>query len=161
MKMVVLGPQRSGSTFISQCLAKSSSCRHIDESEFDVYFLDWFFRIADGNESWVAHAPGLFVDVFKILERYPDVTFSIIHRPIPEILASQNRINLNDEKERQRLNLLSTDTRNTCEVKYMYWDMWKPFLPSWKEYNYRDFETHPDWVPDEKRVDFHPKQWEI
>lgn len=159
MKIVVTGPQRSGSTFVSNCLAKSFSAHHIDESEFDVYFIDWFFKIAEKHDSWVAHAPGLFTEMFTILNRFPDVTFVVVRRQIEEILNSQKRINWTDEYERAKLHLTSGDMRHVCEVKYMYWDMWKRYLPSWVEYSYRDFEVHPDWVADEKRINFSPKQW--
>ena len=70
MKLVVVGPSRSGSTFVSHCLAESYNLKHIDEMEFDAYFLDVFLKIAkEAGDSWIAHAPGLFADMFKILEK--------------------------------------------------------------------------------------------
>lgn len=162
MKIVVLGPQRSGSTFISHCLAKSFSAKHIDEMEFDVYFLDVFFKIAEhSGDSWVAHAPGLFPDMFKILDRIPDATFAIVKRDIGEIENSQKRIDLNLEYEKRRLFISNNNQSPVASIKYFYWNKWKKYLPSWVEYDYRDFENHPFWVPPSHRKNFKPKQWEI
>lgn len=160
MKIFVTGPQRSGSTFISHCLSKSFGLRHIDEMEFDVYFIDWFYKIADSvGQSWVVHAPGLFSDIIKIQERYPDITYVVVRRDISEILNSQQRISWDGQYEKQKLFMLDGDTRHVCQVKYEYWERWKPYLNSWVEYSYRDFENHPLWVDDESRRLFGPKQW--
>lgn len=130
--------------------------------EFDVYFLDWFYKIAEeAGDSWVVHAPGLFTDMFKILEKIPDVTFVIVRRDVKEIENSQSRIKLNLEHEKKKLFLNdATGAQHVAPIKYEYWDKWKKYLPSWVEYDYRDFENHPMWVPKSERIDFHPKQWE-
>ena len=163
MKIVVVGPSRSGSTFISHCLAKSYDLKHIDEMEFDAYFLDVFLEIAnEAVDSWIAHAPGLFTDMFKILEKIPDVTFVIVKRDIEEIQNSQFRIKLNMEHDKRKL-FLNTETgdQHVAQVQYNYWDKWKKYLPSWVEYSYKDFENHPFWVADEARKTFEPKQWKL
>lgn len=160
--MVVVGPQRSGSTFISHCLAKSFKAEHIDEMQFRVYFLDLFFRIVEqSGDSWVAHAPGLFPDMFKILDRIPDVTFAIVIRNVKEIEKSELRVKLNMDYERQRLFVEKNNKLPLSAIKYAYWGEWKKYLPSWVEYDYRDFENHPFWLPPSYRKNFKPKQWEI
>jgi hypothetical protein len=161
MKIVFIGPQRSGSTFISHCTAKHFDIPHIDELEFDVYHLEWMFKIVENKESWVVHAPGLFADAFKILNKFPDVTFAIVKRDINEIIKSQTRIKWNGYYEKQKLFVLPDDVRPISTLKYAYWQRWKKYFPSWVEYDYRDFELHPMWVPDEERGDFSSKQWEI
>ena len=163
MKLVVVGPSRSGSTFVSHCLAKSYDLKHIDEMEFDAYFLDVFFEIAkEAGDSWIAHAPGLFADMFKILEKIPDVTFVIVKRDIEEIQNSQFRIKLNMEHDKRKL-FLNTETgdQHVAQVQYSHWDKWKKYLPCWVEYSYKDFENHPFWVADEARKTFEPKQWKL
>lgn len=163
MKLVVVGPSRSGSTFVSHCLAESYNLKHIDEMEFDAYFLDVFFEIAkESGDSWIAHAPGLFADMFKILEKISDVTFVIVKRDIEEIQNSQLRIKLNMEHDKKKL-FLNTETgdQHVAQVQYNYWDKWKKYLPSWVEYSYKDFENHPFWVPNEARKTFEPKQWKL
>jgi hypothetical protein len=160
-KIFVTGPQRSGSTFVSHCLADSHRIPHIDETEFDVYFLDWFYEIADKTgDSWVVHAPGLLPDVFAVQRKYPDVTFAVVRRDIQEIQKSQERIKWSNKMERRRFFMLDTDVRPIAEVKYVYWDRWKEHLHSWVEYEYGDFENHPAWVPEERRKHFQPKQWQ-
>lgn len=163
MKLVLVGPARSGSTFVSHCLAKSYGLKHIDEMEFDVFFLDIFFNITKrAGDSWVAHAPGLFTDMFKILERIPEVTFVLVKRDIQEIQNSQLRVGLNMEHDKRRLFLNeATGSQHVAQVQYNYWEKWKKYLPSWVEYNYRDFENHPLWLEDEARTNFKAKQWKI
>ena len=163
MKLVVVGPSRSGSTFVSHCLAKSYNLKHIDEMEFDAYFLDVFLEIAkEAGDSWIAHAPGLFADMFKILEKISDVTFVIIKRDIGVIQNSQARIKLNLEHDKRKLFLdEATGRQHVAQVQYNYWDKWKKYLPSWVEYSYKDFENHPFWVTDEARKTFEPKQWRL
>jgi hypothetical protein len=162
MKIVVIGPQRSGSTFVSHCLARSFNAKHIDELEFDVYFLDWFYKIVEeSGDSWVAHAPGLFADMFKILEKIPDVTFVIVKRNIKEIQNSEFRIRLNMQHEKNKLFINNNEKMPMAAIKYAYWDKWKKYLPSWVEYDYRDFENHPFWVENEVRRTFKPKQWKV
>lgn len=159
MKLFVTGPQRSGSTFVSHCLAKSHGLRHIDEMEFQVYFLDWFFKIVGDSDDWVVHAPGLFSEVFKVQEKIPDVTFVIVKRDIKEIEKSIQRINLDLSTEISKLNIAKSNKSSVAAIKYSYWEHWKKYLTSWIEYSYQDFENHPLWVPENERVTFKPKQW--
>lgn len=131
--------------------------------EFDAYFLDVFLEITkEAGDSWIVHAPGLFADMFKILEKISDVTFVIVKRDIEEIQNSQFRIKLNLEHDKRKL-FLNTETgdQHVAQVQYNYWDKWKKYLPSWVEYSYKDFENHPFWVTDEARKTFKPKQWRL
>lgn len=159
MKLFVTGPQRSGSTFVSHCLAKSYDLKHIDEMEFDVYFLDWFYAVTKNLNDWVVHAPGLFSEILKVQERIPDVTFVIVKRSIEEINRSQEKINLDLSTEKIKLNIPESNKSSVALIKYIYWDRWKKHLSSWVEYDYRDFENHPMWVSESERKNFHPKQW--
>lgn len=160
MKLFVTGPQRSGSTFVSHCLAKSYGLKHIDEMEFDVYFLDWFFKIVKNLNNWVVHAPGLFSEILKVQEIIPDVNFVIVKRNIEEIDESQKTINLDLSTEKIKLNIPESNKTSVSLIKYTYWDNWKKHLSSWVEYEYQDFENHPMWLPKSERIDFHPKQWQ-
>lgn len=160
MKLFVTGPQRSGTTFIANCLARSFSVPFIDESEFDAYFYGKFKYLAKQQENWVVHGPALFHNIFDVLNDFPDVTFVVIRRDINEIIASQTRISWPDTHERIHMNVVPGDNRPISQIKYETWDKWKKLLPSWVEYKYDDFEVHPLFVPKERRENFHSKQWQ-
>lgn len=159
MKLFITGPQRSGTTFIANCLAHSFNIHFIDESEFDAHFYGKFKYLAKQHENWVVHGPALFHNVFDVINDFPDVTFVVVRRKIEDILASQSRISWTDYQERVNMNVPEWDSRPISEIKYSAWDNWKNILPSWVEYQYDDFEVHPFFVPKERRQNFHSKQW--
>jgi hypothetical protein len=159
MKLFITGPQRSGTTFVANCLALSFGIKFIDEAEFDAHFYGKFKYIAKQYEDWVVHGPALFHNVFDVINDFPDVTFVVVRRKLDDILASQTRISWGETGERNHMNLPPWDDRPIAEIKYSTWDNWKKLLPSWVEYRYEDFEVHPMWVPKERREKFHSKQW--
>lgn len=159
VKLFVTGPQRSGTTFVSHCLAEAHGLKHIDEMEFDVYFLDWFLEIVKPLDNWVVHAPGLFSEILKIQNEIPEVTFVVVKRDIDEIQKSAKRINLDWSTEKTKLNIAEANKQNVAEIKYKYWEKWKKYLKSWVEYHYADFELHPLWLESKNRENFGPKQW--
>lgn len=161
MKLFITGPQRSGTTFVSNCLSRSFRLPLIDESEFDAHFYGRFRFMAKKQDNWVVHGPALFHRIFDVIDDFPDVTFVVVRRSIQEILESQQRISWGDLLERSHMNIAEYDTRPISEIKYEAWDRWKKDLPSWVEYRYEDFEVHPLWVDKEQRKNFHSKQWHL
>lgn len=160
-KLFVTGPQRSGSTFVANCLAKSHGVKYIDEMEFDAHFYGMFKYIASKQNSWVVHAPALFHRVFDVIMDFPDVTIVIVRRNIEEIVESEKRIDWNPKSQREAFFAQDDDSRPISKIKYDYWDKWKSRIPSYVEYEYADFEVHPLWVPKDERKNFTPKQWRI
>jgi len=160
-KIFVTGPQRSGSTFVANCLSIHFGIPLIDEMEFDAHFYGMFKFVASKHESWVVHGPALFHKVFDVLSDFPDVTFVIVRRDVEEILRSQERIHWDPRIEEIAMNKESTDTRPVAQMKYDCWDKWKKIIPSYVEYQYSDFKNHPLWVPEDKRKNFLPKQWKV
>lgn len=157
--MLVTGPQRSGTTFVSNCLARDNNLKYIDEAEFDVSNFGQFIEATCMNKNWVAQGPGMMPHLFKIQAVYPDITFIIIKRNIEDIEKSQERISWeyeNYEKE----NLGFTDSpMKISRIKYMLWDSWKQKFNHYIEYDYEDFKSHPYWIEKEKRTNFNAKQW--
>jgi hypothetical protein len=161
MKLFITGPQRSGTTFVSNCLSRSFSIPLIDESEFDAHFYGRFKFLASKKEDWVVHGPALFHKIFDVVNDFPDVTLVVVRRNINQILESQQRISWGEVLERVHMNIAQGDERPIAQIKYETWDKWKKDIPSWVEYEYEDFEVHPLWVEKDKRKNFHPKQWKI
>jgi hypothetical protein len=161
MKLFVTGPQRSGTTFVSNCLSSSFNLPLIDESEFDAHFYGRFKFLANKQEQWIVHGPALFHKVFDVLNDFPDVTFVVVRRNVKDIVKSQDRISWKPSSERRHMNVPSHDKRPIAQIKYEYWDRWKNDLSSWVEYEYDDFEVHPLWVDKTRRKNFHSRQWQL
>lgn len=161
MKLFVTGPQRSGTTFVSNCLALSHGLHLIDEMEFDAHFYGMFKFIASKHDSWVVHGPALFHRVFDVVLDFPDVIIVVVRRDIAEIQKSQERIKWDPTLEEIAMQKEATDTRPIAQIKYDSWDKWKKTIPAYVEFNYSDFKNHPLWVPEEQRVNFSPKQWKL
>jgi adenylate kinase family enzyme len=159
MKILVTGPQRSGTTFISNCIARDMNLTHIDEAEFQVSDLEKFIEVTGKEKNWVAQGPGIMMHLFQIQNIYPEITFIIIKRDVSEIIKSQERISWQYENyEKENLGF-SNDLRDISIIKYDLWDSWKKNFNHYIEYEYEDFKNHPYWVEKEKRSSFHSKQW--
>ena len=58
-KIAIVGPQRTGSKFISEVMAEDLGFKNIAESDFYVHNFDKFIEIIAKNESQVIHCPSL------------------------------------------------------------------------------------------------------
>lgn len=162
MKILVTGPHRSGTTFVSHVLSDTHGIPHVDELQFNCSYLDEFFAMVSPMESWVAQAPGLFHAVPKIIEAFPDVQIVVIRRNIDDIIASQEDIKYSfwEDREKDLIGYLK-DPRPISVIKYEVWDKWKNELPNTKEYQYDEFSTHPFFVDAPNRSQFNNKQWKL
>ena len=57
-RIIIIGPQRSGTTFTSQALANTLNFRNIDEAEFDVRDINMFRNVIE-QENIVVQAPAM------------------------------------------------------------------------------------------------------
>lgn len=160
MKVFVTGPQRSGTTFVSHCIAHDLGIKHIDEMEYDVYYYDKFLDVIKGLDSWVVHGPALLHKALDIQNEFPDVIFVVVRRDIEDIILSQERIKWSDKEERESLGV-EDDPRPISVIKYDYWDQLKPSLKNCTEVEYEALKTHELWVDKEHRADFTSKQWQV
>ena len=161
MKILVTGPQRSGTTFVSHCLSRDNNLVHIDEGEFSVHSFHKFMEVTSMHRNWVAQGPGLMPHLIRIQNVYPDITFVIIKRRTEDIQKSEKRISWAHEHE-EKLNLgVPDDPRPISVIKYQLWDQIKPYFNHYIEFRYEDFNGHPYWLEKEKRSNFHAKQWSL
>jgi hypothetical protein len=160
MKVFVTGPQRSGTTFVSQCIAHDLGIPHVDEMAFDVYYFDKFLQAVEGLNDWVVHGPALLHKALDVQKQFVDVLFVVVRRDIEEIIRSQERINWSDKEERESLGV-EGDPRPISVIKYDYWDQLKPQLTNWSEFEYESLKTHELWVDKEHRANFTSKQWQV
>jgi hypothetical protein len=160
MKILVTGPQRSGSTFVSHCIAHDLGIPHFDEGLFNARDYDGFLQVAKENQDWVIHGPAIFHRVLDIQKEFPDVEFVVLRRDIADIVKSQERIGWSDEGERESFNAWD-DPRPIAVIKYEFWDTVKHQLSNWREFEYEQFKTHQLWINKEHRSEFHSKQWQL
>lgn len=149
-KIVVTGPQRSGTTIASHMIAKDLGYEHIDETKFGVHNGNVFRKILNDRENIVIQAPGLFQDCMAIKDE--DVLVVVMKRNIKDIIASQERIKWAYEKG--ELSKFGLENGIISKVKYDYFKTHKP--KNYVELRYSDLKRHPLYVENRKR--FSPKQ---
>jgi len=155
-KIVVTGPQRSGTTICGKMISNDLKLPYIDESHFDVHDHEKFIEQINSIEKYVIQAPAVFKQCMEI--KNDDIIVVIMKRNIEEILDSQKRIewegwNLGELKK------LGLNSGNSCEEKY---NLFKKIQPkNYMVINYDDLKSHDMWVDKKHRISFGPKQTEI
>ena len=153
-RILVTGPQRSGTTFTAKTIASDLSYRYIDEKEFNWYDRDVFNKFVV-MDNVVIQCPTMCRWIHEFSDDCTLIVMMI--RPIKDILNSQKRINWNFEE---------TESKNypykdlfACEAKYKFWeDVQKNNLINYLELNYSSLSDHPLWVDGEQRKFFSNKQ---
>lgn len=139
-RIVVTGPQRSGTTICAQMIAMDTGHAFIDEVEFSVYDHGCFARLLE-RERIVVQAPSMFT---WILDNPGGLYVVLVRRPLEEIHASEHRIGWGVWEPTERL-LLGTQDR-AAETKYARWERSKP--RDYLEVEYLSLRDHPLWVQD-------------
>lgn len=148
--IIVTGPQRSGTRIAAQMIAQDTGHRFIDERQVHI---DSLYRLYDALtiNNTVIQCPALcrFAHAFG---QNPDIAIVMMKRPVPEIVASQRRIDWNWEP----IELVYYDVpdMNISEAKYRFWEKQKEIILNYYEVNYHDLEGHPLWIPKQHRVGF-------
>lgn len=148
-KIIVTGPQRSGTTFTAKILAKELGYKHIDELDFGVTNTSEWQNILDNKENFVMQCPHFA----KEASHLEDVFVVFMIRDIEDIKLSQKRINW--QCEGVELKKYDEDG-DIAQVKYNYWHKNKP--KHYFELKYESLASHPSWKPKEQRKNFHSKQ---
>jgi len=144
-RIVVSGPQRSGTRIAAKCVCHDTGKIYIDEKDInnhDFRLLEWYLR----HDGVVIQAPGLC----HMLERISDESTLVImvRRPIDEILASERRIQWSEEARLQELHKYGYSNGVIARIKYEYWDkVQKPALGERAaEIAYHTLVGHPLFV---------------
>lgn len=148
-RILVTGPQRSGTTICGKMIADSLGYKYIDEVKFDTYNENKFDKLRDG-ENIVIQCPHFTKECCHIDDKDTAVIF--MKRSLTEIYSSQERINWAGEKrEKEKFE----GDEPSAKLKYEYIAKHMPSLNKYYQ-TYKDLKRHPLWK--EKRKDFHPKQ---
>lgn len=154
-KILVTGPQRSGTRICAKMIAYDLGHRYIDESEFHVDSLFVLCSLVEKQERCVVQCPVLcrYVHIFNL----ENIAIILMRRNIEDIIASQKRISWRWEL----LELARYDrTRGViAEVKYQFWEKYQERkIKNAFELDYESLAGHPLWVPRDLRRNFNATQ---
>lgn len=163
-RIIVTGPQRSGTRIGAQMIAHDTEHRYVDEVEFGVNQPDPFFKVLE-QENIVVHCPGMMQWPGTNLKRVIEVPiFTVVmRRCIEDIQASMQRINWGSwhaEAMHYGLRQVAHDAwiRDAIPaIKYAYFDSKQaPEIEPEMLLNlqYDNLSRHPMWVDKSQRTNF-------
>jgi hypothetical protein len=151
-RIVVTGPQRSGTRIGAKMIAADTGYQFVDEAEFLIKDNDRFreFLKRDGV---VVQAPHMLKDVVD--DPPPGIFVVLMRRDLDQIHASAARIRWAEDfggntTELKKFGLTEGDS---AAVKYDYWDSHAKSVP-FLEVPYESLREHPLFVPDDQRKTF-------
>jgi hypothetical protein len=152
-KILVTGPQRSGTTICAAMIAHDTGHRFVREDEFrNQVSLLMNLVLGDERLSIQCPAQARWVADFG---SYNDVAVVWMLRPLEEIIASQQRINWQweDEELGKYAGFIHLDTQEPiASVKLRYWQVFqKPTILHPYEVEYHSLADHPLWIDEETR----------
>lgn len=154
-RIIVTGPQRSGTRICARMIAYDTGYDYIDETDFQSDSLYVLFSLMEKKERVVVQCPVLCRHAHLFSDDRTAVI--LMRRKIQEIIRSQKRIRWAWEwLERDRYGRTEGDI---AEIKYEYWEKHqKKIIKHPFEIEYASLAEHPLWLPEETRASFSPTQ---
>ncbi len=151
-RILVTGPQRSGTTIASRMIARDTGFRCIDESEFGVYDVSAWRRFLQ-LDGVVVQCPHMFKRIVD--EPRTDVLVVLMRRDLAHIHDSEERIGWeqNYRGNSAELAAFGLTEGDSARLKYQYWEE-NPKPPSFVELPYDTLARHPLFVPAARRRSF-------
>lgn len=154
-RILVSGPQRSGTTIAAEMIAADTGYRVMREEAFDVYDVMKLHKILHAKNI-VVQCPTMVAFLPELADENTLVVW--MRRPVDEIIASQKRIRWQGESiERERLGLFEYDTP-IAVAKYAWWAANKHRMAHTLEIDYASFAQHRLWIAPEQRQTFESRQ---
>lgn len=153
-RILVSGPQRSGTRFCSQIIAEELGYRYVDEMDIDYNDVGKLNEKANGGGA-VVQCPGLS-HVLHLITRPSDIAVMML-RDIEDIERSQRRIHWNyaDVEWKKCVDEWGNmPARCVAELKYVIWAQQKELIQHYQEIWYESLSAHRRWVDEEKRKHF-------
>lgn len=143
-RIIVTGPQRSGTRIIAKCIAEDLDYEYIDELDFNISDKKKFYNMLE-KDNIVVQCPALS----HICDRVNAVVV-FCNRDLSEIKRSQKRIDWDDNKELRKYGLKSG---NINEIKYTVWEKWQRRLCKQDTFNidYKSLKGHKLWRSKDER----------
>ena len=157
-KILVTGPQRSGTRICAQMIAHDTGYTFIGEKKIYIDSLYILFSLIKNKTKMVIQCPALCRNIHKFSNKNTAIIF--MKRDIKDIISSQRRIDWNWEK----LELIRYDRTEgvISEIKYSYWqNNQKKKIQNAFEIEYESLSENPFWVPENLRRNFKADQTSI
>lgn len=157
-KVVVTGPQRSGTTICAKMIAADLGYKFYPEERVGIRLPAMLHELIAAQHEFVVQCPALChcIEDFSA----EDVAIVLMRRDVADIVASEERIKF----ERKRARELAQYGRKDGVVSAVRYDHWerhqRPYITHAFEVEYESLSEHPLWVPKERRADFGPRQTE-
>lgn len=159
-KIIVTGPQRSGTRICSRMIAADLGYKWVQENGIGTDLESVRNVLSEGKV--VVHGPAIsyLADLFD-----DDVGIVFMRRSIEDITASEKRIGWHrsdwgEFSERGRYSAKESDIP-ISQLKYIIWDyLQRDRVKYYLNVDYESLSGHPLWVPKEKRTTFQPGQTE-
>ena len=157
--ILVVGPQRSGTRFIDNILAKDLRRTYIDERAIRLRKIRMYLDRIAGEAATVTQAPGMTPFVLNLGDE--SIGIVMVYRPLEDIHRSEHRIGW-DVGPHEGIELRSLrqagfesayGTERAADLKYEFWEeVVTPRLRNpWWEVDYCSASSHPEWIPPEDR----------
>jgi len=152
-RVVVVGPQRSGTHLVAQALAVDGERLLVEENDFGINSLSRFVGYLSHGEKMVFQAPGLF-HLCEMLD-FDSMCVVVVVRPTCEIVESSKRHRKNATGCMVRY-FVTVDTERqdeSVELQYRAWTVYQvPYMKCASfVVNYHSMAEHRLWVPQEER----------
>lgn len=161
-KVIVTGPQRSGTTITCRMVAHDTGHRWVDESMFDNFSGDAFWSQVESPEPAAIHGPNFFhlMDAPEVADA-EDIAVLFVWRDINSILRSMHRIGwINQPIE--RFDEWRTGHAHCPATKQKLWaNHFSKRIRNAFTVHYRDLKAHPLYLPDSARKGFEIKQTDL
>ncbi|GIV82779.1 MAG: hypothetical protein KatS3mg051_2133 [Anaerolineae bacterium] len=154
-RILVSGPQRSGTTIATAMIAADTGHRRLLEEAFGVHSVTRL-RLLLQQQNIVVQCPTMVAYLSDLVDDQALLVW--MRRPVADILASQQRIGWNeDEFEKAKLGQAGSPL-SSAELKYRWWLENRHRFRHTLELDYESLSAHPMWVPQERRAHFRARQ---
>lgn len=149
-RIIVTGPQRSGTTIVARAIEHDLGRQYIDEQAFSAIDYFKFVFLVALADNFVMQAPGMCRFVHEVgIDN--DIAVVTCRRNIDDIVASQERVGWQWEAFELSRYKIYQDDIPVSVVKYAFWDdVQKGMIPNAFDVDYESLRAHPLWIGKEQ-----------
>lgn len=151
-RIVVTGPQRSGTRIATKMIAMDTGHMYVDERDFHIDN-GTVWRQVLATDGVAVQSPGMLKEVID--DPPPGIFVVLMRRSLEAIHASEDRVGWErryggNTTELRKFGLTVGDS---ARLKYDYWDQHPKAFP-YREVDYESLRSHPLWIDKDLRRTF-------
>lgn len=162
--ILVVGPQRAGSRIAAKCISADTGYEYVDERMCGIGGSSHIATMEQlEKRQVVVRAPGMTFDVHEIVKEIDSILVVMVHRNLDDILASQEKLNWQNEDFELQKYGLKPGNGPSAAVKYNVWEIQKKGMPdmSYMDLVYDSLKRHPLFITKNLRRDWAWNQTEM